>query len=72
MVSKDTELTRFRGESSSAKEEAARQRLEAEKSSAKVAQLEAKLKDVQSDFDCQRHNSEATRLNLEKKLKDQA
>lgn len=44
---------------------------EFEAASSKTADLEEKLKNLKKDFDCQKHNSEAAKTLLEKKLKDQ-
>ncbi len=65
---KEREMT---GKLATAREEAARHREEADRAAAKVAQLESRVKDLQTDFECQRHNSEATKANLEKKVKEQ-
>ncbi len=70
-TAKERELVGLREEVATAKDEAARQRQEADRISAKAAQTEARLTDLQADFECQRHNGEATRANLEKKLKEQ-
>ena len=36
----------------------------------KIIALEQRIKDLQGELDCQRHNAEATKTNMEKKLKE--
>jgi septal ring factor EnvC (AmiA/AmiB activator) len=51
--------------------EAAKCKEDLQKSSQLVNDLEDKLRNVQKQFDCQRHNAESVKGSLEKKLKDQ-
>jgi len=68
---KENEISTLKKESDSVRDEAHKLRQTADVSSAKLGQLEAKLKDLQSEYDCQRHNAESTRISMEKKLKEQ-
>jgi hypothetical protein len=44
---------------------------ELQKSIQACKDLEEKLKNIQKEFDCQRHNAESVKSSMEKKLKDQ-
>ena len=52
-------------------QEASRCQEELQKSSQTIKDLEEKLKNLQKESECQRHNAESVKGSLEKKLKDQ-
>ncbi len=68
---RDREVSTLKTELSSAKTEFSRKSQEVDRVEAKASQLEQRIKELQQDHECQRHNFEATKLNLEKKLKEQ-
>ena len=52
-------------------QETAKAQEELQKSIQNGKDLEEKLRNIQKDFDCQRHNAESVKAALEKKIKDQ-